>query len=1305
MDLAEFLRNSGGSSSSTGSIGDVGGSNDEAALEGRGMHFNQKRTNPHGTMAESRALRASQTEDRRKSKRGQQIDKKRAIIQDTLPEEVQDENRDVANIPLAEKQKSRREKLEEFRKKKQQQADMKKKAAKPAFKSGLVHHPIAPFGAGAHKPLVHGNRTVNRTTTRGAGNTSVKSNFSTLSVASSRSTGQKQTASSRNVLKPKRMVRREKPVVTVKPPSTSGGSSSSAGSTGSVSTFAPENFQFKPLDVPNISTPIELTSQKFDFSALSKLPLNMHSENDESSADEVFVSEPRGTRKSARKSGSVGTPKADSKQTDLNDTEEEPINQNEEEKMIANQNEEEEMTTNQGDTDEVTTNQDGESSANENNGVVSTEEQENVVQQDLLTPDRGRSRTSRRSRRISGIQPDPSIPDTELAKTPARRVKERSLSSTRRASALLSSCVCCDSPNHDEHATAGRTPAAASSPARRTTPMKTPRTASRVSRKSVLPVVSESSPSNDEAPAQEETAEVPSARRKSRRLSKLEHMEVEESSSQDELEPEKDAMKRRRSTRRASSRALPLVKDNEQEDQNSPAQTKTMPAAAVNTPVHPRNVPLPLETPSEKLSTPEQAAPMEIVFKTPLPATAGKRKVASAAKLRQGATPTSPWIEDRQRRSIKRKYSLSETKPSKSSISDLFEDIPTSESPLSDVLAKKFRSSDNINESEVEDILQQFKAQRLFQDAEKDADEEEITGASQKAGDNKDSTVKPALEATTDDTAVEVVAQAKAVEGQEESEHDVPYFRNLLVSETDRITRVCNDWESKISSEIPEDMQGQIRTVVGQGRLVMAERFKQFSGLVDNCEFGTGEKTTSCMDLQGFWEMIYFQVEDVDRKLNELTVIEQNDWKEIQIVPAKQAAKKKTVLLKKPVVKKSAVSGLRAHILAQKKKKAEGDDTQPKKPSIKDMIAAKRAALANQNKEEEVSSRPTPRILVENAEDQEDQQEAEKSFDGGFFSIKSPVSKASPTGTSLAGTVPTGSSLADKSPRSPSSSYSPRATKSTGGDRLRRAVLTDSARRISGMVSPYVSQMARRSLNKEADNDGSPEDKEESASRPTARRSELFQDMEDDEKDTDKDIASERMETEAVYATTDPIVPLCSPVTKTYGGSPEHSKHEQAMDAAFDMLVSTPAERVLDDTETTTPSSKSKSALRSSKRKGSQSVKFTEETENRTGSASVTSTPHPRTRRSTRAESKKNDSVTETQATNENIDPNLLNPVQPSPASLASPSLRKASRVSLLPGLETRDQVAVVSPSQDLMCFSPLPTSPRPTRRSSVKKQ
>ena len=48
--------------------------------------------------------------------------------------------------------------------------------------------------------------------------------------------------------------------------------------------------------------------------------------------------------------------------------------------------------------------------------------------------------------------------------------------------------------------------------------------------------------------------------------------------------------------------------------------------------------------------------------------------------------------------------------------------------------------------------------------------------------------------------------------------------------------------------------------MLGQAGLVMSERFVQFSGLVDNCQYKQGEKETTCQDLRGFWEMIYFQV-------------------------------------------------------------------------------------------------------------------------------------------------------------------------------------------------------------------------------------------------------------------------------------------------------------------------------------------------------------------------------------------------------------------------------------------------------------
>ena len=62
-----------------------------------------------------------------------------------------------------------------------------------------------------------------------------------------------------------------------------------------------------------------------------------------------------------------------------------------------------------------------------------------------------------------------------------------------------------------------------------------------------------------------------------------------------------------------------------------------------------------------------------------------------------------------------------------------------------------------------------------------------------------------------------------------------------------------------------EDVAGQVRTTIGQARLLMNKkgRFEQFSGLVDNCANGTGEKKTTVMDLQGFWDLMAHTVSDV----------------------------------------------------------------------------------------------------------------------------------------------------------------------------------------------------------------------------------------------------------------------------------------------------------------------------------------------------------------------------------------------------------------------------------------------------------
>ncbi|KAJ8306130.1 hypothetical protein KUTeg_016675, partial [Tegillarca granosa] len=132
------------------------------------------------------------------------------------------------------------------------------------------------------------------------------------------------------------------------------------------------------------------------------------------------------------------------------------------------------------------------------------------------------------------------------------------------------------------------------------------------------------------------------------------------------------------------------------------------------------------------------------------------------------------------------------------------------------------------------------------------------------------------------------------MEDSSEGEHDVAYFRKLLVSETDKLNDHCDRWQKvNDTSDLTEEARGQIRTCIGQAQLLISQRFKQFSGLVDNCEFKLGEKETTCTDLQGFWDMIYFQVEDVHIKFSDLQKLKDNNWISDKPEPVKKILKKK----------------------------------------------------------------------------------------------------------------------------------------------------------------------------------------------------------------------------------------------------------------------------------------------------------------------------------------------------------------------------------------------------------------------------
>ncbi|NWU18217.1 DLGP5 protein, partial [Cephalopterus ornatus] len=218
-------------------------------------------------------------------------------------------------------------------------------------------------------------------------------------------------------------------------------------------------------------------------------------------------------------------------------------------------------------------------------------------------------------------------------------------------------------------------------------------------------------------------------------------------------------------------------------------------------------------------------------------------------------------------------------------------------------------------------------------------------------------------EKTSTQRSNEITPVSTALEGKSddtrEQEHDVPYFRNILRTETEKLLSRCLQWDGNLELDIPEDAKDLIHTTIGQTRLLMEERFKQFEALVDNCEFKQGEKETRCTDLDGFWDMISFQIEDVNKKFDNLKKLQDNEWQPLD-VPSQAVVKKKAVPGAVPKAKLEAAA----------------------RAAARSRLASVKAAMREKMKCEGAADGACQEMLPQ----------AEKVvFEAGFFRVESPV--------------------------------------------------------------------------------------------------------------------------------------------------------------------------------------------------------------------------------------------------------------------------------------------------------------------------
>jgi len=220
----------------------------------------------------------------------------------------------------------------------------------------------------------------------------------------------------------------------------------------------------------------------------------------------------------------------------------------------------------------------------------------------------------------------------------------------------------------------------------------------------------------------------------------------------------------------------------------------------------------------------------------------------------------------------------------------------------------------------------------------------------------------------------------------ESSTPDVAFFRSTLEAETARLSGLCDQWEAELAAQgVPEDVVGQGRAAIGKAWLLLNPkgRFEQFHGLVERCESGGDgqQPRTTCQDLQGFWEMVYKQVEDIDGLFKEMEALKANQWVRPEPEPVKPAATSAGRENRRPK---------KPPRLAKVEK---GGERKARTGALRDLMAAGRkeiAALKRTNNvldNADLLARPlTPKSALRPVN-----REKEKVFDAGYFYVRSPL--------------------------------------------------------------------------------------------------------------------------------------------------------------------------------------------------------------------------------------------------------------------------------------------------------------------------
>ncbi|XP_050523450.1 disks large-associated protein 5 isoform X2 [Daktulosphaira vitifoliae] len=138
--------------------------------------------------------------------------------------------------------------------------------------------------------------------------------------------------------------------------------------------------------------------------------------------------------------------------------------------------------------------------------------------------------------------------------------------------------------------------------------------------------------------------------------------------------------------------------------------------------------------------------------------------------------------------------------------------------------------------------------------------------------------------------------------GIDKEVHCGKYFINLVNSECNLIKQLIAQVECLLPTA-PEYGQDRIQAAIGKSNLLMSQKIKQFLGLCENnitCSIDDVSRPKD-NDLEGFWDMVKIQVDQVITEMKIILELHKENWPEDKDIVKPKIIMKTKVKVKKPV--------------------------------------------------------------------------------------------------------------------------------------------------------------------------------------------------------------------------------------------------------------------------------------------------------------------------------------------------------------------------------------------------------------------